>query len=43
MEFFSNGPELIFTLELDELWHAEEDQLDEVDKVNKVNKIDQVD
>ena len=43
MEFFSNGPELIFTLELDELWHAEEDQVDEVDKVNKVNKIDQVD
>ena len=43
MEFFSNGPELIFTLELDELWHAERDQVDEVDKVNKVNKIDQVD
>ena len=42
MEFFSNGPELIFTLELDELWHAEEDQVDEVDKVNKVNKIDHV-
>ena len=42
MEFFSNGPELIFTLELDELWHAEEDQVDEVEKVNKVNKIDHV-
>ena len=37
MEFFSNGPELIFTLELDELWHAEEDQVDEVDKIIKVD------
>ena len=43
MKLFRNGPELIFTLELDELWHAEEDQVEEVDKVDEVDKIDQVD